>query len=209
MQDWQEVAWKRTKAEASVGSLPPGLPATLPDLPKPTPEAPQQGTKRPHDDDNEITELPDGGELAMPPKKKKKKKSKDKPMEGVPALDVPDDGVHPSSSMAEPEVVATKPKQDPAPSGIPEGKTEVPKKKKKKKKDKKEASLEKFREQEREAKAKEMAKVIHRKLQRDQDFWAVRKYRKDIPKALLNTINGADHSGFLLKKLDKENNYMS
>ena len=155
MQDRQEVARKKTEAKAPIGSLLPGLPATLPDLPggegipvmpsNPTPEAPKQGTKHPHDDDNEITELPDEGEPAMPPKKKKK--SKDKPMEEVPVLDVPDDGACPSSSTAKPEVVATKPKQAPAPSGIPEGETKVPKKKKKKKKDKQEADLEKFWEQ--------------------------------------------------------------
>ena len=146
----------------------------------------------------------------MPPKKKKKKKSKDKPKEEVPVLDVPDDAACPSSSTAEPEVVAVKPKEDPAPPRIPEEETEVPKKKKKKKKkDKKEAGLEKFREQEREAKAKEMAKVAHWKLQHDQDFWAIQNYRKKIPEELLNTINGADHSDFLLEKLDMEKNYMS
>ena len=54
-----------------------------------------------------------------------------------------------------------------------------------------------------------MAKVVHRKLQRELDFWSVRNYRKTIPVALLDTINGADHSKFLEEKLEKEGNYMS
>ena len=54
-----------------------------------------------------------------------------------------------------------------------------------------------------------MSKVKHRKLQREQDFRAVRNYRKSIPGALLETINGADHRGYLLGRFQKENNYMS
>ena len=54
-----------------------------------------------------------------------------------------------------------------------------------------------------------MSKVKHRKLQHEQDFWAVRNYRKSIPGALLGTINGADHRGYLLGRFQKENNYMS
>ena len=83
------------------------------------------------------------------------------------------------------------------------------KKKKKKKKNKKDPSLEKFRLLEWEAKAKEMARDVHRKLQWELDFRSVRNYRKTIPAELLDTINGADHSKFLLEKLEKEGNYMS
>ena len=54
-----------------------------------------------------------------------------------------------------------------------------------------------------------MAKDVHRKLQWDLDFRLVRNYRKMIPAELLDTINGADHSKFLLEKLEKEGNYMS
>ena len=54
-----------------------------------------------------------------------------------------------------------------------------------------------------------MSKVKHRKLQRDQDFRAIWKYRKSIPDALLGSINGADHRGYLLGRFQKENNYMS
>ena len=54
-----------------------------------------------------------------------------------------------------------------------------------------------------------MSKVKHQKLQREQDFRAVRNYRKSIPSALLETINGADHRGYLLERFQKENNYMS
>ena len=54
-----------------------------------------------------------------------------------------------------------------------------------------------------------MARVVHRKLQWEQDFRSVRNYRKTIPAELLDTINGAYHSKFLLEKLEKEGNYMS
>ena len=59
------------------------------------------------------------------------------------------------------------------------------------------------------AKAKEMSKIKHRKLQREQDFRAIRNYRKSIPGALLESINGADHKGYLVERFQKENNYMS
>ena len=54
-----------------------------------------------------------------------------------------------------------------------------------------------------------MSKDKHQKLQCEQDFWALRNYRKSIPGALLETINGADHSGYLLGRFQKEDNYMS
>ena len=229
MEDRQEAAQQRAEAEASdqtsscgrgSGSgLPYGLPAALPDLAaeegipaKPTdpaPTAPKQGKKHSHaDDDDEIMELPTGGELAMPPKRKKKKKSKDKAKEEVPVPEVPDDGARPGSSSAKPEE-AGEPTPAADPPGIPNEETEQPKKKKKKKKNKKDPGLEKFQEQEREARAKEMAKNVHQKLQRDLDFRSVWKYREKIPPALLETINRADHSDFLLKKLKKDGNYMS
>ena len=92
MQDWQERARKKAEAESqaaasdrtsggkrsSGGGLPHGFPVTWRNLPEvervPTvpSEAPKQGSKHPHDDDDEITELPDEGELPVPPKKKKK-----------------------------------------------------------------------------------------------------------------------------------------
>ena len=228
MEDRQEAARQRAEAEASdrtssrgrgSGSgLPYGLPVALPDLAAeggipakpadPTPTAPKQGKKCSHaDDDDEITELPTGGEPAMPPKRKKKKKSKDKAKEEAPAPEVPDDGAHPGSSSAKPEE-AGEPTPAADPLRIPDEETEQPRKKKKKK-NKKDPGLEKFREQEQEARAKEMAKNVHRKLQRDLDFRSVRKYREKIPLELLDTINGADHSDFLLDKLKKDGNYMS
>ena len=54
-----------------------------------------------------------------------------------------------------------------------------------------------------------MAWAKHRKLQREQDFKALRNYRKTLPADLLDTINGADHSAFLLGRLEKEGNYMN
>ena len=54
-----------------------------------------------------------------------------------------------------------------------------------------------------------MAWAKHRKLQHDQDFRALRNYQKTLPADLLDTINGADHSAFLLGRLKKEGNYMN
>ena len=54
-----------------------------------------------------------------------------------------------------------------------------------------------------------MARAKHRKLQRDQDFKALWNYQKSLPADLLDTINGADHSAFLLGRLQKEGNYMN
>ena len=56
---------------------------------------------------------------------------------------------------------------------------------------------------------KEMTRVKHRKLQCEQDFKALRNYGKTLHADLLDTINGADHSGFLLGRLAKEGNYMN
>ena len=108
MRDWQEKARKSVETEdqaavpdrtsskgrGSGGELPHGLPATLPDRPgkdgmpaiptDPTPEAPKRDNKHPHDDDDEITEIPDEDKSAEPPKKKKKKKKNKDPEEAVP-----------------------------------------------------------------------------------------------------------------------------
>ena len=54
-----------------------------------------------------------------------------------------------------------------------------------------------------------MSKIKHQKLQHEQDFWGIRNYRKSIPNALLESINGADHQGYLMERFQKENNYMS
>ena len=224
MEDHQEMARQRAEAEVSDWSssqgqgsgtgLPYGLPTTLPDLAAegssaktldPSPAAPKQGRKRSHaDDDDEITEIPVKDELVVPPKKKKKK-DKDRLKEEVPDLEIPDDGVRPGSSSARPEETV-KPKPAAGPSGNLDEGAKQPKKKKKQKED---LDLERFREQEREARAKEMARTVHRKLQRQLDFRSVRNYRKTIPEKLLETINGADHSKFLEEKLEKEGNYMS
>ena len=107
LQDWQEKAWKSVKSEGqatvpdrtsgkergSGGELLHGLPATLPDRPgkdempaipmDPTPEAPKQDNKCPHDDD-EITEVLDDDKPAKPPKKKKKKRKNKDSKEVVP-----------------------------------------------------------------------------------------------------------------------------
>ena len=205
------------KGHGSGGKLPHGLPATLPDQPgkdgmppvptDPTLEAPKRDNKCPHDDDDEITEVLDEDKPAEPPKKKKKKKKKNKdPEEAVPTQKGEDNGTRPSTSTVKPEDVADEATPVPAPTEVPAEETKAPKKKKQKKKD---ADLEKFRSEQREAKAKEMSKVKHRKLQREQDLRAIRNYQKSIPDALLETINGGDHKGYLLGRFQKENNYMS
>ena len=172
----------------------------------PTPEAPKWDNKRPNDDDDEITEVLDENKPAEPPKKKKKKKKNKDPKEAVPTQEGEDDGTCPSTLMVETEDVADEATPVPVPTEVPAEETKAPKKKKQKKKD---AELKKFRSEQREAKAKEMSKIKHRKLQHEQDFWAVRNYRKSIPDALLGSINGADHRGYLLGRFQKENNYMS
>ena len=198
----------------SGGELPPGLPANLPKLPdgdgtltkpsNPAPEASSQGKKRPLDADDEVAEPLDHDEAAGPPKKKKKKKSKDRSKDETPLPEAQDDGARANNPMAESEVVAKEPVLVSAASGTLAEGTKVSKKKKKKS-----AELERFRLEQREAKAKEMAWAKHRRLQHDQDFKALRNYRKTLPADLLDTINGADHSTFLLGRLQKEGNYMS
>ena len=203
------------KGRGSSRELPPGLPVTLPDQPgndriptkpmDPTPEAPRRDNKHPHDDVDEITEVPNEDIPARPPKKKKKKKNKDS-RDAVPARKGKDDAAGPSTSMTKPEDVADEATPVTASTEVSAEETKTSKKKKKHKKD---AGLEKFRLEQREAKAKEMSKIKHRKLQREQDFRAIRSYRKSMHDALLETINGADHSSYLLERYQKENNYMN
>ena len=90
-----------------------------------------------------------------------------------------DDGARPSTSTVEPEDVADETTPVPASTEVPAEETKAPKKKKKKQK-KEDAELDKFRLEQRQAKAKEMSKVKHRKLQHEQDFRALRNYRKSI-----------------------------
>ena len=140
------------KGRGSSGELPHGLPATLPDRPgkdrmptvptDPTLEAPKRDNKRPHDDDDEITEVLDKDKLAEPPKKKKKKKKSKDRKEAVPTQKGEDDGTRPSTSMVEPEDVADEATLVPASAEVPAEETQAPKKKKKQKKE--DAKLEKF-----------------------------------------------------------------
>ena len=211
----QAAVPNRTSGEerGSSSVLPHGLPATLPDWPgkdrmptvptDPTPESLRGDNKHPHDDDDGIQEVPDEDRLTEPPKKKKKNKDS---KEVVPTWKDEDEGTQPSTLTVEPKDVVGEATSAPAPTKVPVEETTVSKKKKKQKKD---ADLEKFLLEQREAKAKEMSKIKHRKLQREQDFWGVRNYRKSIPDTLLESINGADHQDYLKGRFQKENNYMS
>ena len=150
----------RTSSEerGSGRELPHGLPVTLPDRPgedrMPTVpkdlalEALKRDIKCPHDDDDEITEVPDEDKPAEPPKKKKKNKDS---KEAAATQKDGGDGAGPSTLMVEPEDVADEATPDPAPTEVLAGETKAPKKKKKQKKD---AELEKFRLEQREAKAR-------------------------------------------------------
>ena len=108
MRDWQEKAQRSVESEnqaavpdrtsgkghGSGGELPHGLSATSPDRPgknrmptvptDPTLEAPKWDNKCPHDDADEVTEVPDEDKPAEPPKKKKKKKKNKDPKDAVP-----------------------------------------------------------------------------------------------------------------------------
>ena len=230
LRDWQEKAWKSVESEGQAavpdrtsgeehGSgrvLPHGLPATLPDQPGKdrmptvpmdlTPESLRRDNKHPHDGDDEIREVPDEDRPAEPPKKKKKKKKNKNSKEVVSTRKDEDEGARPSTLTVKPKDVAGEATPAPAPTEVRAEETTVLKKKKKQKKD---AGLEKFGLEQQEAKAKEMSKIKHRKLQHEQDFWGVRNYRKSIPDALLESINGADHQDYLKERFQKENNYMS
>ena len=106
-----------------------------------TPEAPKRDNKRPHDDDDEITEVLDDDKPAKPLKKKKKKKKNKDSKEAVPTRKDEDEGTRPSTSMVEPKDVADEATPAPTPTEVPAEETTVPKKKTKQKKD---AKLEKF-----------------------------------------------------------------
>ena len=140
-----------SKERSSGGELPRGLPVTLPNQPgkdempstptDPTPEAPKWDNKCPHDDDDEITEVPNEDKLAEPPKKKKKKKKNKDSKEAVPTREDEDEGTQPSTLTVEPKDVADEATPAPVPTKVPGEETTALKKKKKQKKD---AKLEKF-----------------------------------------------------------------
>ena len=229
MRDRQEKAWSSIESESQVeipnwtsgkgcgsgGELPYRLPVTLPDwlgndrIPTepmdPTPEAPRHDNKRPHDVD-EITEVPNKDIPAGPPKKKKKKKNKD-PRDAVPAQKGEDVRHAQAPRWLNQRMWLMRPHWSRHPPKFGERRPKPQRRRKKHKRE--DAELEKFRLEQGEVKAKEMSKVKHWKLQHEQDFRAVRSYRKSIPDALLETINGVDHSIYLLERYQKENNYMN
>ena len=97
-----------------------------------TPEAPKRDNKCPHDDDDEITEVPDKDKPAEPLKKKKKKKKNKDPKEVVTTWEGEDDGTHPSTSIIEAEDVANEATPVPVPIEVPAEEIKAPKKKKQK-----------------------------------------------------------------------------
>ena len=112
----------------SGGELPHGLPATLPNRPgedevPPIPtdltlEAPKRYNKCPHDDDDEITEVPNEDKPAEPPKKKKKKKKNKDSKEAVPIRKDKDEGTQPSTLTVEPKDAANEATPAPAPTEV-------------------------------------------------------------------------------------------
>ena len=116
LRDWQEKARKSVESEGQPavpdrtsgeerGSgtvLPHRLPATLPDQPGKdriptiptdlTPESLRRDNKQPHDDDDEIREVPDKDRPAEPPKKKKTKKKNKNSKEVAPTWKDEDEG---------------------------------------------------------------------------------------------------------------------
>ena len=154
LQERQEKARKSVESEGQAAvpdrtsgeergsgrELPHGLPVTLPDRPgkdgmptvpkDPTPEAFKRDNKRPHDDDDEITEVLGEDKLAEPPKKKKKKKKNKDSKEAAPTRKDGDDGAGPSTSMVEPENVVDKATLVPASTEVLAEETKAPKKKK-------------------------------------------------------------------------------
>ena len=108
--------WTYGEGRGSGGELPHGLLATLPNRPGKdemppipmdlTPEAPKQDNKCTHDDDNEITEVPNEDKPAEPPKKKKKKKKNKDSKEAVPTRKDEDEGTRPSTSTVKPKDAA-------------------------------------------------------------------------------------------------------
>ena len=99
-----------------------------------TPEALRRDNKCPHDEDDEIREVPDEDRPAEPPKKKKKKKNKKNSKEAVPSRKDEDEGTRPSTSTVEPKDVANEATPAPVPTKVLAEETTVPKKKKKPKK---------------------------------------------------------------------------
>ena len=198
----------------SGGELPPGLLVRLPTLSdgdgtltKPTdpaPEASSQGKKHPLDADDEVVKPLDQDGVTRPPKKKKKKKnkSKDRSKDETPSLEAQAG----RRSMCQQLNGQTQGYGRRAGSGhcCLQNSGRGDQGFKEEKEEECRTQLE-----QRETKAKEMARAKHRKLQRDQDFKTLRNYWKSLPADLLDTINGADHSGFLLGRLQKEGNYMN
>ena len=166
------------------------MPCRSQQIPKAKPVAPAEKRPAPDDDADEDQDI-EVEEVIRPPKKKKRKKDKHK--ESI-SSENPGDGTEPSTSgVAKPE--AEKPEA-----------SETPKKKKKKKN--KKSDLEIFQEEQRKQKARELALACHRGIQCTRDFPNVIAYRRTLDPASLETINGADHTGFLLEVVGTEGSYL-
>ena len=174
------------------------VPCPIQQVPPVTPATPvERGTAPKHpapEDDDAAPDIEEVKEISGPPKKKKKKKDKHKEHKESGASENPTDTVELSTSSV------TKAE------GKPED-PEVPKKKKKKKE--KKSALEKFQEDLRTQKAREMALACHRGIQHARDFPAVIAYRQTLDPGSLDTINGADHTGFLIQEANKDGSYLN
>ena len=231
LRDWQEKARKSVESEGQAavpgrtsgeergsGSvLPHGLPSTLPDRPgkdrmptipmDPTPESLRRDNKCPHDDDGRRSRKfqTKTGRPSLQRRKRRKRRIKIRKKRYPPGK-TRMKGHNQAPRWSNQRMWPVRPQR---PRRPPKFRPRRPQFRKRRRNRKRDADLEKFRLEQREAKAKEMSKIKHRKLQREQDFRAVRNYQKSIPDDLLESINGADHQDYLKGRFQKENNYMN
>ena len=204
----------------SGGNLPPGLPAQAPGLvpsgmtssvfgkalevPCPSQLAPKAKkvipiehmtpAKRPApEEDDTAPEIEEIDKVSAPPKKKKKKKDKSRERKESATSENPRDSAKPGTS----DVTLV----DADAAGAP-----VVKKKKKKKA--KKTELEIVQENLRKQKARELALARYRGIQRAWDFPAVITYHQTLNQKSLDTVNGANHTDFLIEVANTEGSYM-
>ena len=209
-----------TAACGSSGNLPPGLPAQAPGLassgmmsfifgkafevPCPSQLAPKAKKVIPieqmtpvkcpaPEEDDAAPEIEEIDKVLAPLKKKKKKKDKSREHKESATSENPGDIAKPSTSDVTP---------------VDADAAEAPVVKKKKKKKAKKTELEIMQENLRKQKARELALPRYREIQQARDFPAVITYRQTLNQKSLDTVNGADHSDFLIENAKTAGSYM-